>query len=173
MFYIRGVRQLNADAYENPSLQTAYDRYADMLFRLSYSILYSREDAEDVVHDVFIKYVSKPPVLREHEHEKAWFVRVTINQCHDQQRRKKIRRYIPLEEIAEIPVEQFKSNEVLKSILALPEKYKLSLLIHYFEGYSVEQTSKMLGISKSAVKMRLLRGREMLKMELEGGKNHV
>lgn len=164
---------MNAHAYENPSLQTAYDRHADMLFRLSYSILFSREDAEDVVHDVFIKYVNKSPSFREYEHEKAWFVRVTINQCRDLQRRRRIRSYVPLEEITELPVEQFKSNEVIKSIIALPEKYKLSILIHYFEGYSVEQTSKILGISRSAVKMRLVRGREMLKIELNGGMNHV
>jgi RNA polymerase sigma factor (sigma-70 family) len=164
---------LNAHAYENPNLQTAYDRHADMLFRLSYSILFSREDAEDAVHDVFIKYVSKSPHFREYEHEKAWFIRVTINQCRDLQRRRQIRSYIPLEEITELPVEQFRSNEVLKSIIALPEKYKLSILIHYLEGYSVEQTSKILGISRSAVKMRLARGREMLKIELNGGMNHV
>jgi len=164
---------MNAYTYENPSVQTAYDRHSDMLFRLSYSILFSREDSEDVVHDVFIKYVSKPPAFREYEHEKAWFVRVTINHCHDLQRRRRVRSYIPLDEIAEIPVEQHKSNEVLKSVLDLPEKYKLTILIHYFEGYSVEQTSKMLGVSKSAVKMRLARGREMLKIELDGGMIHV
>jgi RNA polymerase sigma factor (sigma-70 family) len=164
---------MNAYAYKNPDVQTAYDRHADMLFRLSYSILFSREDAEDVVHDVFVKYVSKSPAFHEYEHEKAWFVRVTINHCHDLLRHKKIRSYIPLDDIGEIPAKEYETDDVLKSVLALPDKYKLSILIHYYEGYSVEQTSKMLGISKSAVKMRLARGRDMLKKELDGGMGNV
>ena len=64
-------------------LEAAYGRYADMLYRLALSHLGVVEDAEDAVHDVFEKYINTSPSFKDGEHEKAWFVRVTVNRCHD------------------------------------------------------------------------------------------
>ena len=55
---------------------------------------------------------------------------------------------------------------VLQAIVALPKRYKEAMYWHYYIGYSVEETAKLLHISASAVKMRLLRGREMIKTML-------
>ena len=72
-------------------LEAAYDKYANMLYRLAFSHLQRREDAEDAVQDVFTKYMNTSPRFTDDEHERAWLIRVTVNRCHDMLRRGKIR----------------------------------------------------------------------------------
>lgn len=149
------------------SVELVYDRYAAMLVRLACSILVSREDAEDAVQNVFCKYLKKLPSFQDSEQEKAWFIRVTINQCKDALRRRKLRSHPGLETAAGIGKEDDRFGELLEILFSLPEKYKTPLILHHLEDLPVEQTAKALGISLSAVKMRLSRGRAMLKERLE------
>jgi RNA polymerase sigma factor (sigma-70 family) len=146
--------------WEN-ELSRAYDCYADQLFRLSYAMLLSREDAEDAVHEVFIKYLHKRPVFSDAEHEKAWLLRVGVNQCRDLLRRRKHRTHLPLEEAAQF-CQETGCSEVTQAVLELEQKQKEVILLHYYEGYCVEEIAQMLLISVSAVKMRLLRARGAL-----------
>ena len=155
-------------ANEKADISTAYNKYADMLFRIAYSITLSMDDAQDAVHEVFVTYLGKLPDFKDSAHEKAWFIKVTINKCRDHLRRRKVRSYTPLEEVAEIPAESIGSRDAFEEVLKLPEKYKIVILLHYFEGYGISEISQLLGISSSAVKMRLARGREMLRFALEG-----
>lgn len=155
-------------------LETAYDKYADMLYRLAFSHLRRREDAEDAVQDVFTKYMNTSPRFTDDEHERAWLVRVTVNRCHDMLRRGKVREHDSLDDISEIPDEEGENTSgVLQAVFALPEKYKTAITLHYLEGFSVEEISLMLGISLSAVKMRLSRGREILKDLLDKEESYV
>lgn len=150
------------------SLEAAYDKYADMLYRLALSHLRRHEDAEDAVQDVFAKYFSASPRFSDDEHERAWLVRVTVNRCRDLARRGKYREHASLDEIAEIPeTENGETGLVLRSVSMLPEKYKTAIVLHYLEGFSVDEIAEMLGASASAVKMRLSRGRELLKTLLD------
>lgn len=161
----------------NQSEQAAqlYDAYGDMLFRLAYSILLNQADAEDAVQDIFIKIIGKVPDFEGKAQEKAWLSRVLVNQCRDQLKKRRLRIYTPLEEILEqggrepsVPgPEETGDTGLLQLVLALGEKYKEPLILHYFEGFSVEETAGILGISQSAVKMRLARGREMMKKRME------
>ena len=141
-----------------------YDRYADMLYRLAFSHTQRREDAEDAVHDVFTKYITAAPRFADDDHERAWLVRATINRCHDLLRRGKIREHDSLDDISDLPSEENgEARELFKALAVLPEKYKTAIVLHYLEGFTVEEVSKMLGISLAAVKMRLSRGRDLLK----------
>ena len=144
-------------------LAAAYDKYADMLYRLALSHVKRREDAEDAVQDVFTKYISVSPRFSDDDHERAWLIRVTVNRCHDILRRGKIRDYASLDDISELPAEDAAASGLLETISSLPEKYKTVIVLHYLEGFSVEEISSMLGMSVSAIKMRLSRGRELLK----------
>lgn len=85
-----------------PDIGKLYDKYADMLYRVAYSSLMSKECAEDAVQDVFAKFIRAPRSFKDSEHEKAWFLRVTVNCCHDLQRKRAIRIYTPLEEITDL-----------------------------------------------------------------------
>lgn len=145
-----------------------YDKYSDILYRIALSHLQNREDAEDVVQDVFVKYMGTADRFEDESHEKAWLIRVTINRCHDFFRRNRVREYVPLENAETISSDEnieksLELSELLTTLRKIPEKYKTVIVLHYLEGFSVEEISKTLKLSVSAVKMRLLRGREILK----------
>ena len=153
---------------DETALQTAYDAYADLLYRLALSHLQHPEDAMDAVQDVFVKRMSSQKVFRDSEHERAWMIRVTINRCHDLARRRSIRLHAPLDEAENLPAETDSLRPaVLQAVDTLPEKYKDVVVLHYLEGFSVEETAAALGLSGSAVKMRLSRARDALKTELQ------
>ena len=144
-------------------IETVYDMYADMLYRLSLSYLQNSEDARDAVQDVFIKYATASDIFKDDEHKKAWLIRVTVNCCNDMLRRRKLRNYVPLDEISEtVTLDEESSSDIMNCLKLIPPKNRAAVILHYLEGYSVEETAKVLKISVSAVKMRLKRGREAL-----------
>lgn len=153
--------------------ESVYDRYADMLYRLAFSHLQNREDAEDVVQEVFVKYLAASQ-FKDTEHEQAWLIRVTVNACYDFLRKKKYRLHVPLEEIEEtVAKEEEALMDICQMLSGLAPKYKTVMLLYYLEGYSVEEISHILKLSKSAVKMRLSRGRELLKEHIAKEDGHV
>lgn len=77
-----GERHVDAAAVER-----TITVYGDLLYRIALHHLKTREDAEDVAHDVFIKWLEKAPAFSSDEHEKAWLIRTTINACTDFRRR--------------------------------------------------------------------------------------
>ena len=164
MFFMTMPTEQNSQA---PSCEELYRKYGKFLFRISYAILCNKEDAEDTVQDVFYKYLVKQPTFRDEEHEKAWFLRVASNQSKDMLRKRKIRTTLSLEDIEEYEIAPEQAS-VLQDLFALPEKYKLILILHYLEGFSVQQIASSEQLSESAVKMRLARGREMLRNTIEG-----
>ena len=149
---------------------SVYNNYADILLRLSLSYVKHREDAEDVVQDVFVSYINSSPNFFDEDHRRAWLLKVTMNKCRDLARRKSIRQSVSLDEIGEIANEDEvygETAELYSALGNLPEQYRVAVMLHYFEGFSVEETAKSLSVSVSAVKMRLSRGRQMLKELLE------
>ena len=156
--------------------EQAYDAHAAQLYRVAYSLLGSRESAEDAVQDVFARYLSHTGTFRDSEHEKAWLIRVTVNRCRDLQRAGAVRAYTPLEDLLHHPAAEEPSTEnrtVLEAILALPEKYRTVLVLHGLEGQPVDMVASELRLTPSAVNMRLKRGREMLKDALAKEDIHV
>ena len=153
--------------YTSPPCDVLYDRYGKFLFRISYAILCSREDAEDVVQDVFYKYLVNQPRFRDEEHEKAWFLRVASNQSKDMLRRRKIRTTLSLEEIEEYEIAPEQAT-ILRDLFSLPEKYKTVMILHYLEDLSIQDIARAENLTPSAVKMRLARGRDMLRNITEG-----
>lgn len=165
---------MNSVKVRKTDFEAVYDKYADMLYRLALSHLQSREDAEDVVHDVFAKYLESVGKLKDAEHERAWLIKVTVNACRDFLRKKKYRTYIAIDEIQEIAAKDTEPlPEVFEMVAVLPEKYKTVIVLHYLEGYSVDEISSIIGVSASAIKMRLSRGREVLKKYMEKEEGHV
>ena len=150
------------------SADILYERYADMLYRIAYTHLVSAHDAEDAVADVFVKYLQTTPQFRSENHERAWFLRVLLNRCSDLHRKNTVRIYTPLEEAANVASASKEDSEIMSSVQRLPEKLRAAVLLHYFEGFSLEETAVILQTSAAAVKMRLMRARTTLKHELKG-----
>ncbi len=152
-------------------LTELFSKYSDLLYRIALVRLRSREDAEDAVQEAFIKYLSHPFVYSSDSEEKAWLVRVLENGCRDILRKRSVREYTPIDEVYDLSVDDEVSEGVFDTISRLGEKYRTVILLHYLEGFSIEEISKSLSLSKSAVKMRLLRGREELSSLL--GKENI
>ncbi len=149
-------------------LEEKYDAYAATVYRLAMVYLGRHADAEDVTQEVFLKLLSQPPAFADTEHEKRWLLRVTVNLCKNQLKGFWRQRAVALEE--DCPVDSPEAFGIIDMITRLPERYKAPIHLHYYEGYSVAEVAEILGLSQPAVKMRLKRGREMLKLEWEGAK---
>lgn len=146
--------------------EAAYDAYGPMVYRLAMVYLGRHADAEDVTQEAFLKLLYKAPPFADAGHERRWLLRVTANLCRDQLRGFWRKRAVALE--GDYPIRNPETFGVAEAIVALPEKYKAVLHLHYYEGYSVAEIGEILKLSQSAVKMRLSRGRELLKLEMEG-----
>lgn len=151
--------------FRKTNIDTVFLRYGDILYRVALAQLGNDADAQDVVQDVFLKYIKAKPIFNDDNHEKAWFLRTTINHCHDLTRRNKLRIFSPLDDAINVAEESSQDlRELLSLIDQLPSKYKDTVILHSLEGFSVEETAKILDISISATKMRLSRARELLQI---------
>lgn len=146
--------------------EAAYAAYGVMVYRLAMVYLGCHADAEDVTQEAFVKLLYRAPPFSDGEHEKRWLLRVTVNLCKDQLRGFWRKRAAALEK--DYPIRDPEALGVAEAIVRLPEKYKAVIHLHYWEGYSVAEIGEILHLSQSAVKMRLSRGRDMLKLEMEG-----
>lgn len=146
-----------------------YEKYAVMLYRISFLYTASRDDSEDILQDVFIKYLYKSPSFRDENHEKAWLIRTTKNLCLDFKKAKK-NHNMPLDEAVSVGTDfDLKDShlDVRQKLLKLEDKYKIVLYLYYYEDYSVSQIASALKLTASSVKSRLKRARDILKIELE------
>lgn len=148
--------------------ELALDRWGDTLYRIALGMMGSRADAEDAVQEAMLRYLRRAPQFRDAEHEKAWLITVTMNLCRDMLRRREIRSTVALDAVAELPADE-DSREVLATLAALPPQSRQIMLLHYVEGYPIKDAAQILGISESAVKMRLKAGRERFKQAYAGG----
>jgi RNA polymerase sigma-70 factor (ECF subfamily) len=139
--------------------------YSQLLLRIAYTRLGSTADAEDVVQDAFMKLLTKKPAFRDEEHEKAWLIRVTVNQANDFLK-SAVRSTLPLDENAASPEDE--SAQLLSAVLSLPEKYCTVIHLYYYEGYSIKEIARILKLPAATVGTRLARAREKLKLYLNG-----
>lgn len=148
--------------------EAKYNEYGNMLYKIAFLYLGNVSDTEDVLQDVFTKYLCGKYKFKNAEHEKAWFIRVTQNKCLDYLK-KSGRKNECIDDVSATAT--YKNNDmeqdVISKVIALPQKYKSAIILFYYNDYTVEEISKTLKISKSAVKKRLQRGRDILKLELE------
>ena len=137
--------------------------YADMILRISYQYLKQTCDAEDICQTVFLKYLTANMTFDSMEHEKAWIIRTTINACKDHLKSAFFRRTIALDDAAQIAAPAVPDSWLLDAMKGLPEKYRLSLYLYYYEEYSAREIAQVMGVSESAVGQYLARGRRKLR----------
>ena len=140
------------------------------MLRLAYAYLRNTQDAEDIVQDVFLSYFKSAPAFVSGEHEKAWLLRATINRCKNMLKSGWHNSRNPLP----TGLESLESgdSELLTEVLALDEKYRLPIHLHYYEGYAIKEIADILGEKPATIGTRLARGRELIKYAM-GGIAHV
>ena len=135
--------------------------YGDMLYRTALVLLGCESDAEDALQETILAWLQKAPLFEGKEHEKAWLLRVLTNRCRDMRRFQARHPQLSLDELPEGACDAEESG-ILEALASLPERFKLVLLLHYVEGYRVEEIAPIIGRTPSAVKMRLQKGRRLL-----------
>ncbi len=150
-------------------VNSAIERYSDTIKRLCMLYLKNQADTEDIFQTVFLKYALSSVAFESPEHEKAWFIRVTINACKDLIKNFFRSHTVPIDEITERAALTLPEHrEVLDAVLSLPQKYRNIIYLHYYEEYSAPQISRLLKMNINTVYTCLTRARRMLKERLNG-----
>ena len=147
----------------------AIERYSDTVQRLCMVHLKNDADTEDIFQTVFLKYVLSSVSFENDEHEKAWFIRVTINACKDLLKSFFRSHTVSLDNVmgqsAELPPDY---RDVWEAVFSLPQKYRDVVYLHYFEDYTAPQISRILGKNVNTIYTLLTRSKQMLKEKLGG-----
>ena len=130
-----------------------------------------QSDAEDIMQDVFFSLYTYSGSFNEDEHVKAWLIKCTVNRCKDLLRSHWHRFSLPLEAAREQTHYDSYGDDMFELIHKLGKNNRIVMYMHYYEGYSVEETAAILGISANAVSSRLKRGRQQLKKLIENERN--
>lgn len=148
----------------------AIEEYSDMVKRICFLHLKNEYDTEDIFQNVFIKYILYEGEFESPQHEKAWFIRVTLNLCKDFLKSAFRKNTVSIDSLSEnTPAEEdTEKREILAAVLSLPEKYKNAVYLHYFEGYTAGEIAKIIGKKENTVYTLLARAREKLKKILGG-----
>lgn len=146
-----------------------YERNVDTVYKVCFIYLKgNKANVEDAVQTTFLQMLKKKMIFDSESHEKAWFITVASNTCKNMLKRKH-NRNVSLDEY-QIDVSSDDNNssaDVLEALFNLPDKYKQIIYMHYYEGYSGVEISKMLGIKENTIYSYLGKGRELLKNELK------
>lgn len=140
--------------------KSAVERYGAMVYRLAYAQLRSRQDADDVFQEVFLRYHRAAPPCESETHRKAWLLRVTANCAKSLAASPWKRRSVPLEDV--YAYDQPEESGLDDALSRLPPKYRAVIHLYYYEGYGTEETARILGRKPSTVRAQLTRARHIL-----------
>ena len=146
-----------------------YDRQVKRVYRLAMVLMGNISDAEDVTQTVFEKAWEKKPDFRDADHEIAWILTTTRNQCKDIHKSFYRRKRADLENAPEpqVTLETQMDSEIWEALQSLAEKYRMVLYLYYYEGYSVRELSVILRRRESTLQTQLATGRKQMKSLLE------
>ncbi len=151
---------------DDTRIENIINLYGDLLYRTGIMILGNPQDVQDVLQEVMLKVLQKRPEFHDSEHEKAWLLRVTINLCKDMLRFRFRHQYVQIDEL-EIETVDTDDRQLLQEIIQLPPRWRVVLLLHYVEGYSLKEIADILSVSENAVKKRMQRAKAGLKKKLQ------
>lgn len=146
-------------------INKVFEEYSDMVYRLAFARVKNCYDADDVLQEVFLRFLKVKEKPASTEHTKALLIRITINCSKTWLTSPFKTRTAALSE--DIPYTDG-TKDTLDAVLRLPLKYRTVIHLHYYCGYKVEEIAEILSAKPSTVKSQLKRAREKLKNELEG-----
>lgn len=151
-------------------VRKAIHLYGDSVKRVCMIYLKNSADTEDIFQNVFIKYTIRSPYFETDEHEKAWIIRVAINECKDFLKSFYKRKMLPTrpdlllhQQTTSFSTEQ---SEVLEAVLTLPRKYREVIYLFYYEEYSAVEIAEIFKKNVNTIYTRLARARDMLQARL-------
>ena len=149
--------------------QALAETYRDRLFVAAFQVCGNAADAEDAAQEALLRYHISEKQFESEQHIRAWLLRVAINCAKNVSRSFFRRNTVPLEDYMDsLEFDSGESREIFREVMNLPETYRLVIHLYYYEDYSVAEIGRILGLTESNVKVRLSRGRQLLKKALQG-----
>ena len=146
----------------------AVNEYSDTIYRIALNITKNKDDAFDVCQEVFVRLIKNKHKIKNADNLKAWLIRADVNCSNSCKTSAYVRYSVPLDDIAEQGVTDKTSDTTLfESVMSLPPKYSAVIYLFYYEDMKISEIAKVLDITQSAVKSRLVRGRKNLKKIIE------
>lgn len=145
------------------NIEEAVAAYSNMLYKICIVMLCNEQDAQDAIQETFCRYLEKKPDFTDSEHEKAWLIQVITNICRDMLRFRSRHPKVSIDEITD-SYTSTDDKDILTELLDLPIRHRTVIYLYYVEGYQVREVASLLKISEHAVKKRLQRGREQLRL---------
>lgn len=149
------------------SLEWLVNRYQRSLFAAVYSLCKNADDANDIVQETFIQYLTSDTDFYDENHIRAWLIRVAINKTKNLFRSGWNRKVLLTDTDQANVAAETNDSYVFDKVMGLPDNYRIVIHLFYYEDMSVREIAEVLGITEGNVKMRLSRGRNMLKKLLE------
>ena len=138
------------------------------MFAAAFNICKNAADADDIVQETFLQYYVAKKEFESEEHIRAWLLRVAINKAKNVNHSFWRQNKVPLEEYMEtLAFESPQEETLFETVMKLPEKYRIIIHLFYYEDYSVLEIAKLMKLTQSNVKVRLSRGRKLLKEALK------
>ena len=149
-------------------VQELIERYQKNLYAAAFNICKNQMDAEDVVQETFVQYYTTKKEFESEQHIRAWLLRVAINKAKNLTVTFWKKHKCSLEDYREtLTFPDPQSRDLFEEVMKLSEKYRIVIHLFYYEDYSVREIADILKLSESNVKVRLSRGRAMLKSSLK------
>ncbi len=146
-----------------------YNKFARQMLNVSYRIVGTRTEAEDILQESFIAAINKKDLLAREEDFGRWLKRIVVNKSIDCVRKRHIsfelqdeHNTLPVDEIDERELEEYTVDDIKQALSGLPEGYKLVLTLYLFEDYTHAEIATALGISQGTSKSQFNRGRKKL-----------
>ncbi len=151
-------------------VERLYRQYADMIYRIAFVRTLNQPDAEDVLQEVFCRYIRSAPQFEDEGHSRAWFIRTAVN-CSTTLLTSAWKRRAVLGEEAgaeeNLTAHMERDTEVYHAVMQLPRSQRTVVHLYYYEDCSVGEIARLTGSTQSAVKSRLFRAREELRRLLK------
>lgn len=157
---------MNRDMERKQQIEALILKYEKTVYKLAYSYMRNRQDTDDIYQEVFLRFFRKKPEFESEEHEKAWFIRTTINCCKSYFLSGWVKRTMAMEERTmgrEDSYEMEERSELFYAVMELPVKYRTVIHLFYYEGYTVKEIAGLLEEKVTTITTRLSRGRERLR----------
>ena len=150
------------------TFEQAVKTFSDTVYRVSLNILKNPQDTEDVMQNVFLRYLKHQHTFESEEHIKAWLIRVSVNESKRFLKLNSKSESVTLEEVANtLFSESSEEGDIFKEVMSLDEKYRTVILLYYYEGYDVKEIAHILKRNQATVRTQLSRARELLKPKLK------
>lgn len=153
---------------QGSEFEQAVKKYRNNIYSIAFNYFKNREDAEEIMQEVFLKLYKTEKPFESEEHVRNWLIRVAINQCKKVSMSSWFTKHLPLEEYAEAVYYDSKKEEsdLFLTVMAMPKKYRIVIHLYYYEDYSVKEIAELLNMNDATVRTRLARGRNILKKKL-------